>query len=111
MAAKLGFVVNRTAGGGMKICPDASPTDGLLDVCVVHGLTGWQLLRKFPRIYAGTHTRLPQVSMFRARRVRIVAERPLTAQTDGEPFEYRGGEVSLAPLALHVAVPAVDGAG
>ena len=92
-------------GGGMKICPAASPEDGLLDVCVVHGLSGWGLLRNFPHIYRGTHIGLPQVAVFRARRLRIRADRGLTAQTDGEPFPYRGEEISLAPLALRVAVP------
>ncbi|GAB2794391.1 diacylglycerol kinase family protein [Streptomyces daliensis] len=42
-------------GGGMRICADASMTDGLLDVTVVGACSRTTLLRVFPRVYKGTH--------------------------------------------------------
>ena len=47
-------------GGGMKICPDASLTDGQLDVCVVGDLTRVQALRELPGIYEAKHVRNPE---------------------------------------------------
>ena len=35
-------------GGGMKICPDADPSDGLLDVTIVHSASRAKLLRLLP---------------------------------------------------------------
>lgn len=98
-------------GGGMQICPAASPSDGLLDICVVHGVTRLQLLRYFPRIYAGSHVGLPYVAMLRGRRVRFVAERPLAAQADGEPAERHDEELSILQGALRVVVGPRYGAG
>ena len=42
-------------GGGMRICPDADPTDGLLDVVVAGRVDRRTLVRVKPRIYQGTH--------------------------------------------------------
>jgi YegS/Rv2252/BmrU family lipid kinase len=42
-------------GGGMKIAPDADPSDGLLDVIAMHDLTRAQGVALAPRIYQGTH--------------------------------------------------------
>jgi YegS/Rv2252/BmrU family lipid kinase len=45
----------RYFGGGMKIAPDADPSDGLLDVIAMHDLTRAQGVALAPRIYQGTH--------------------------------------------------------
>ncbi|WP_308637741.1 diacylglycerol/lipid kinase family protein [Paenibacillus silvisoli] len=77
-------------GGGLRICPDASPTDGLLDVCVIHTCTPLQMLRLFPTLLSGAHVRLPYVTMLRGRTVSVAAA-PLAGVDaaliygDGEP--------------------------
>jgi diacylglycerol kinase (ATP) len=70
-------------GGGMRICPDADPTDGLLDVVVAGPIGRATLVRVKPRIYAGTHVRHPAVSSYRARTVELAAD-GITAYADGE---------------------------
>ncbi|HZG57001.1 diacylglycerol kinase family protein [Paenibacillus sp.] len=93
-------------GGGMRICPEASPTDGALDVCVVHGLSRWRLLRYFPRLYRGTHLDLPYVTMLRGREVRVRSDRRLYGQADGEGADAGDATISVAPAGLRVVVPA-----
>ncbi|RAP74477.1 diacylglycerol/lipid kinase family protein [Paenibacillus montanisoli] len=83
-------------GGGLRICPNASPTDGLLDVCVVHTCTPLQLLRLFPTLLSGTHTRLPYVKMLRGRPVSVAAEPQ--AGTDALAIYGDGEPVGEAPL-------------
>lgn len=39
-------------GGGMIICPGASCSDGVLDICIVHGISRFGLLRIFPQVFA-----------------------------------------------------------
>ncbi|RQW82488.1 diacylglycerol kinase family protein, partial [Micromonospora globispora] len=70
-------------GGGMRICPDADPTDGLLDVVVGGRFDRRTLMRVKPRIYQGTHVEHPLVRSYRARTVELAAE-GITTYADGE---------------------------
>ncbi|MEV0726743.1 diacylglycerol kinase family protein [Micromonospora purpureochromogenes] len=85
-------------GGGMRICPDADPTDGLLDVVVGGRFDRRTLMRVKPRIYQGTHVTHPLVRSYRARTVELAAE-GITTYADGE-----------RSLDLPVRITAVPGA-
>lgn len=69
-------------GGGMKVCPDASLTDGLFDLMILEPVSKFELLRVFPRVFKGTHISHPRVRIERARSVSIKA--PAVAYADGE---------------------------
>ncbi|SFF29208.1 diacylglycerol kinase [Actinacidiphila alni] len=73
-------------GGGMRICADAAMDDGRFDVCVVGPCSRATLLRVFPRVYRGTHTGHPVVTMRRAARVRLDVDpaQDVTGYADGE---------------------------
>lgn len=71
-------------GGGFKLCPDADSTDGLLDICVAHDLTALQALPIFPKALFGKHKGCRGIAMYRAKKIRIVASKPLCTHTDGE---------------------------
>jgi diacylglycerol kinase (ATP) len=70
-------------GGGMRMCPNADPTDGLLDVVVAGPISRATLLRLQPKVYQGTHVSHPAVRSFRARAVTLAAD-GITAYADGE---------------------------
>jgi diacylglycerol kinase (ATP) len=70
-------------GGGLRICPDADPADGLLDVVVAAPLGRVALARLKPRLRRGTHVTDPLVSSYRARQVRVQAE-GIVGYADGE---------------------------
>jgi diacylglycerol kinase (ATP) len=72
-----------TYGGGMRICPAADPTDGLLDVVVGGAMDRRTLMRIKPRVYLGTHVDHPLVSSFRAREVELECE-AIVGYADGE---------------------------
>lgn len=81
-------------GGGMRICPDADPADGLLDVLWADPISRATLIRVKPRIYAGTHVRHPAVHQRRVREISI--DTPgIVCYADGE---------RVAPLPVTVAV-------
>ena len=69
-------------GGGMKVCPDASLTDGLFDLMILEPVSKFELLRVFPRVFKGTHITHPRVRIERARSVSVKA--PAIAYADGE---------------------------
>ena len=87
-------------GGGMKVCPDASLDDGLLDVVVVGPLSRRRFLRLFPRVFAGTHITDSSVTVYRGREVRL--EGPATAYADGEPMGSLPLTSTVVPGALRV---------
>ncbi|MFD0823876.1 sphingosine kinase, partial [Micromonospora zhanjiangensis] len=70
-------------GGGLRICPAADPTDGLLDVVVGGRFDRRELMRVKPRLARGTHVDHPLVRTFRARTVELAAH-DITAYADGE---------------------------
>ena len=72
-----------TYGGGMRMCPQADPTDGLLDVVVAGPISRVTLLRLQPKVYQGTHVSHPAVRSFQARTVTLAAD-GITAYADGE---------------------------
>jgi diacylglycerol kinase (ATP) len=94
-------------GGGMRICPEADPADGLLDVTVVRAMPRRRVLRFFPSVYAGTHIRHHEVEMYRAARVRLDAP-DIRAYADGELVGPLPVEVSVVPRALRVLTPAAS---
>jgi len=98
-------------GGGMKICPDADPCDGLAEICVVSRLAKPAFVAVFPRVYKGTHVTHPAVRFLKGKRIRIEAEAPLHVHMEGEPAGFTPLELELAAAALPVIVPdpAADG--
>ncbi|MGV9777839.1 diacylglycerol kinase [Streptosporangium sp. NPDC003464] len=78
-------------GAGMRVCPDAVPDDGLLDVTILGAVPKGEFLRTFPRVYKGSHAGHPAVTMRRARRITLEAP-GVVAYADGE----RIGPVPLA---------------
>ncbi|WP_307870815.1 diacylglycerol kinase [Micromonospora sp. C51] len=88
-------------GGGMRICPDADPTDGLLDVVVGGRFDRRTLIRVKPRIYAGTHVNHPLVHTYRVRTVTLAAD-GITTYADGERSLPLPLTVTATPHALHL---------
>ncbi|WP_320068681.1 diacylglycerol kinase family protein [Micromonospora sp. RTGN7] len=88
-------------GGGMRICPDADQTDGLLDVVVGGRFDRRTLVRVKPSIYRGTHVRHPLVSSHRARTVELAAE-GITTYADGERALDLPLTVTAVPGALRL---------
>jgi diacylglycerol kinase family enzyme len=56
-------------GGGMRVAPDASPDDGLLDVIVIGDAPTRDIMRSMNQIYSGTHVTNPHVKVFRGKTV------------------------------------------
>lgn len=91
-------------GGGMRINPQASSGDGLLDVCVVHGISRLRLITAFPRVYAGAHASIRGVSFLRGTRIRIESASPLPVHADGEDAGTTPFGVRVEHRALDVVV-------
>jgi YegS/Rv2252/BmrU family lipid kinase len=97
---------SKAYGGGMMMAPDASLSDGLLDVVIVADVPRLRFLRLLPTVFAGEHIRQPNVEVIRCRSVRISASRPFTMYADGDPIAELPVTVRALPGAVRAIVPA-----
>jgi diacylglycerol kinase (ATP) len=88
-------------GAGLRICPDADPADGLLDVVVAAPLGRAGLARLKPRLRRGTHVTDPRVTAYRARQVRVGAS-GIVGYADGERIGPLPLDVSCVPGAVRL---------
>lgn len=73
-------------GGGFPFAPEASPSDGYLDVCIVHVPTRFHMIPLLIACLAGGHhTKFRKhVTMLRCKTITVKADRPMALHTDGE---------------------------
>lgn len=93
-------------GGGMRLAPDASLTDGLLDVVIIEDMPKRRFLRLAPTVFSGRHLRYREVSVLRGREVHISATEPFTLYADGEAIAQLPVTVRVLPAAVRMIVPA-----
>ena len=91
-------------GGGMRVAPDADPSDGLFDVIVIGDVDKIEFLMTVPKVYDGTHITHPQVDTYRAKRVELRSEEPLLLQVEGEVCGQTPLTFSIVPSALQIRV-------
>ena len=91
-------------GGGMKVTPQASVVDGMLDVCLLEELSKAAFLKTFPKVFRGTHVRHPAVRIVHARRVKVEADRRVMIYADGERVGPGPAIFEVVPGALPIVV-------
>jgi diacylglycerol kinase (ATP) len=88
-------------GGGMRVTPDASFDDGLLDVLILGKISTFEFLRVFPKVFKGNHVSHPAVQILQARSVRLEAS-GIVSYADGERFAPLPMAMEVVPGALTV---------
>ena len=101
----LGIGLTRSYGGGVPICPGADPTDGLLDVTLVHAVGRFRFMAFDGIIKAGEHVGRPDVTTLRAPAIRVGAPAGLVAYADGEHVGPLPVTVEAHREALTLCVP------
>jgi diacylglycerol kinase (ATP) len=95
----------RYLGGGMMICPEAEPDDGLFDVLLIGDLTKRDLMLTLPKTYRGKHLPHPKAELLRGSAVSVDAPSPLPVELDGEQPGTTPVRFELVSRALRVRVP------
>ena len=90
-------------GGGMRVAPEASITDGTLDVFVLAPVSRRRFLWLYPRVFSGRHVGEPEVSLQRGKRVRVDAP-GIVAYADGERLWSLPIDVEVVPAACRVLI-------
>jgi YegS/Rv2252/BmrU family lipid kinase len=95
----------RYLGGGMMMCPEAEPDDGLFDVLLIGDVTKRDLLFVLPKTYRGKHLPHPRLELLRGRTVTVDADEPLPIELDGEQPGTTPARFEVVPRALKLRVP------
>lgn len=100
--ANLVAVANgESLGGGMRICPDASLSDGLLDIAWLAPVSRRRFLQLFPKVFRGEHVDEPEVTIRRAKHVQLDSP-DIVAYADGERVGPLPVDVVSVPAAVRV---------
>ena len=99
-------------GKGMHIAPPATVVDGFLDVVVIGAKSRWQLIRKMPKVYDGSHVDLDGIHVLRGTTVELqgAARTPIPVGGDGEPMgvlpalDAEPATITLLPGAVSLLV-------
>lgn len=93
-----------TFGGSFRVCPEARPDDGLLDLLLVDAVGRLEILQLVPKILRGSHAGDARLRLVRAKRVTIESDEPLLVEADGE-IAFQDAcklEIAIQPGALRV---------
>lgn len=103
----LGVVGNgRWYGGGFKATPYAEIGDGLIDFVTIRTISRIEFL-KYVSIYKrGEHIeKMPFVKYVRCKKIKMIADKPLTLQLDGEIYTAKDPVVEVLPAATRIILP------
>ncbi len=74
-------------GGGIPICPVASPTDNKLNFVAVKSMAKLKIIGAFLKLKKGKILSLKQAEHFECSSVDIITDKPCTINVDGELYE------------------------
>lgn len=94
------------AGGGFYLNPSATPTDGMIDICVARAMSRLKLLAILPRAIKGAHVSARGVEMYRGATVSVSSETPFPIHVDGEYLGRR--ETPLHLKIIRGALPVLS---
>lgn len=92
-------------GGGMMVTPNADPFDGLLDICVMHGVKKRDALTLLPKFLKGNHVGTKFVTYFRTTELTAVCEPSSMLDVDGDVLPGTPVTFRILPKSLWVVVP------
>ena len=89
-------------GGGMKIAPEASLSDGRFSVVILGNLGKLDLIRNVPKVYDGSHASHPKVRMLAGDQIEVTSPDRLLLQADGEVLGTAPASFTVVPGALRL---------
>ncbi|MBP1586357.1 MAG: diacylglycerol kinase family lipid kinase [Lachnospiraceae bacterium] len=93
-------------GGGFKFAPNASHTDGKLDICVVDSIPRIKFFLCLPFAFSGKHFMFSHVNEYHASRIHVHLTAPMWVHTDGE-VKRQASDIDIRVLrsAVNITMP------
>ncbi len=105
IAARWVFVINLPRyAGGLSFAPEASGTDGLLDLCTFKEGSLWSGLVYLSGVMLGQHESMQDFARVQTRHLRIESTGPAPYQLDGDPGGELPVDISCLPGRLTLLV-------
>jgi len=82
-------------GGGMKITPEASLSDGLLDIVIIHKIPKIKFARLFKKVYSGDHIFEDVVENYKGKKISITASPDVKINVDGNLIGQGSCEITI----------------
>ncbi len=96
---------NHSNGGGIKQCPEASMTDGKLNITVIGDISIPQILINLKGLFSGSFTKHHKVKTFIGKTATISSVTENILELDGEPYFNLPAEIEIIPSCLKVITP------
>ena len=104
--ATFAVVANASSyGGGLRLAPDASMDDDLLDLCLFDSTQRHRFARYLAAAFSGSHLGMPGVSYVKARRAVALGPDNRLVHVDGELLGRLPVSFDCVPAALSLVVP------
>ncbi len=87
---------NGPTQGGIRLAPEATITDGLLDVHLVRDMNLIKRFSTLSKVLSAKHTGLCGVSIIKADRIKLTVDKDIPAHMDGEPFSIKKGTHNIS---------------
>lgn len=100
----LSFNNSQYTGGNMRIAPQASTSDGLIEYVRWGPIGRIGLLRNLPTLFDGTHIVHPMASRRGVRRIEFALDKRVDVMIDGEVLTLKCESVEVLPGSLDVLV-------
>ncbi|XP_021748583.1 sphingoid long-chain bases kinase 2, mitochondrial-like [Chenopodium quinoa] len=92
-------------GGGMKITPNADPSDGYLEVVALQDFKWYDFILKLHKLYNGTHLSVRNVTSRSVRSIEVEQiddGDPIYIQSDGEHIGFLPKKLCILPGAIEM---------
>jgi YegS/Rv2252/BmrU family lipid kinase len=98
-ALMVSIMNGRRMGGGFMMAPEASPVDGLLDLCIARQVSRGRIFALIPHFLKGDQATQASITTLRAQRVQVTAlHGALPAHADGETLCVQGKQLAIELL-------------
>jgi YegS/Rv2252/BmrU family lipid kinase len=91
-------------GGGMKVAPEASMTDGVFDIVIIGDINKFEFIKSFPLIYSGKHLKHPKLKLYKGKRVKVHCREKALFEVDGEQPGTADAQYEILPAAMNILV-------
>lgn len=97
--------IGKFAGSGMKLVPDADPTDGYFHITAVRKISRLKVVLNLASLFTGKFTHLKEVQIFKAKKIRVSPSEQMFVEADGESFGSGEVEFCILPSRIKITIP------
>lgn len=87
---------NGPTQGGIRLAPEASVTDGLLDVHLINNMKLIKRLITLNKVLSARHTDVHEVNIVKSDKIELTIDKEVPAHMDGEPFIMKRGTYNIS---------------